>query len=167
METFNPKLVIQIAILVKDIDPVVKNWAEYLGQPVPEVVLNNPYEVTQATYKGQPCKARLKQAFFNFDNVQMEIVSPADDLPSYWRDSLAERGEGVHHISFHVEDGQGFREHMEGLNMPRLQGGEYHHGRYSYYDSYDKLKVVIEALSFDDGFPQYGILNPKREERQS
>lgn len=160
MENFNPKFVIQIAILVKDIDSVAKNWAAYLEQDVPEIVLNNPYEVTQATYRGEPCKARLKQAFFNFDNVQLEIVSPADDLPSYWSDSLKERGEGVHHISFHVTDCEGFQKRMESLDMPKLQGGEYHRGRYSYYDSYGKLKVVIEALSFDDGFPKYGILNP-------
>lgn len=160
MKEFSTRYMIQIAILVKDIETVTRNWAEILDQPVPEIVWNNPYEITQAVYKGQPCKARLKQAFFNFDNAQLEIISPADDLPSYWQECLETRGEGVHHISFQVLDRQAMRQRMEHLRAPSLQAGEFKRGRYDYFDTFDKLKVAIEGLNFDDGLPKYGILNP-------
>lgn len=145
----NPNFIIQIAILVKDIEKAAKNWADFLGVEVPDVHLNNPYEITKATYRNNPCPARLKQAMFNFENVQIELITPADDMPSFWRECLERDGEGVHHLAFSVRNSKNFDKPMEAQGMPLIQRGEYQNGRYSYYDTFDKLKVYLETLEFD------------------
>ncbi|WP_412989650.1 VOC family protein [Pediococcus siamensis] len=145
----NRNFIIQIGILVKNIEETAKNWAEFLAVPVPEVHLNNPYEVTQATYHGEPCPARINQVNFDFNNLQIELISPADDQASFWRECLERDGEGVHHLALAVRDSNGVAHQMADLNMPSVQKGEFQNGRYTYFDSFDKLKVYLEALELD------------------
>lgn len=145
----NPNFILQIGILVKDIEEAAKNWAEFLGVEVPNVRLNNPYEITQATFRGDPCPARLKQAIFEFDNIQIELITPADEKPSFWRECLERDGEGVHHLAFSGRDPKKLAELMGSKGMPMVQRGEYQNGRYTYYDTFDKLKVYLETLEFD------------------
>lgn len=145
----NRKFIIQIGLLVKDIDAVAKAWADYLGVPVPDVHLNNPYEITQATYNGQPCPARIKQAAFNFDNIELELISPVDNQPSYWYDRLQKDGEGVNHISFFIRDRDGVAHEMAHRNMPAIQTGKFKNGSYTFYDSFNQLKVYLEGLAID------------------
>lgn len=145
----NQNYVIQIGLLVKDIDKVAKAWADFLGIPVPEIRLNNPYSITKAVYKGNPCPARIKQTAFEFGNLEMELISPVDEQPSYWHDRLKEDGEGVNHISFLIRDRDGVAHEMAHRSMPRLQTGIFKNGTYSFYDSVDELKVYLEGLEIN------------------
>ena len=141
--------VVQIGILSHDVRTTAQKWADFLHVDVPEIEISDGYEKSRALYRGQPCHARLYQAFFHFDNIEVEVIQPADDAPSIWRECLDRDGEGLHHISFAVKNMAENLARCEAAGMPVLQKGEYPNGRYAYLDTLSNLKVILEFLEDD------------------
>ncbi len=143
------RVVTQIGILVKDIEKASQDYADFLGVDNPGYIITDTIEKTQAEYRGEPCNARAKLAFFNVgDNLVIELIEP-DMNPSTWREDLDKNGEGFHHIAFVVD---GMKEKvmlLERNGMPLVQKGEYTGGRYAYVDAREKLKLMIELLEND------------------
>lgn len=151
METILDKSkIIQIGFLTRDVEKTTKMWAEFLGQEVPPIHDLLPYEQTQAEYDGNPCYGRNRQSFFEFGNVQIEIIEPVTEFPSYWKECLDKNGEGLHHLAFGVKDMSGCIQMLEDNGTGTLrQCGEFPGGRYAYVDAMEKLKLIIEFLEFD------------------
>lgn len=141
--------VVQIGILAHDVKKAAEKWANYLGVDVPEVVVSDGFEKSGALYRGKPCDAKLYQAFFRFDNIEIEIIQPVDDTPSIWRECLDRDGEGLHHISFRVKNMADNIAECEKNGMSLLQKGEYPGGRYAYLDSMADMKIILEYLEND------------------
>lgn len=144
------KRVTQIGILVADIEAASAEWAQFTGQ-ASEIFLTEPYEVTGATYRGQPCYGRLKQAFFNLDNVQIELISPFGDEPSVWRDCLEKNGEGLHHLAFMTDQMDEDVHVLEKKGLRVMQSGHWPaepvDGTYVYLDGRNSLKTIVELLA--------------------
>jgi catechol 2,3-dioxygenase-like lactoylglutathione lyase family enzyme len=139
------KVVAQIGIIVKDIEKTSAAYAKFLGVEKPAWVITGPLEEAHTEYQGQPSKARAKLAFFELENIQLELIEP-DKEPSTWREFLDTHGEGVHHIAFIVK---GMPEKINLLaqnNFPLIQKGDYTGGCYSYIDTTGDLKVILELL---------------------
>ena len=116
---------------------------------MPNIQITGELNESKAEYKGKPCPARAKLAFFNVGgNLTLELIEP-DGNPSTWQEHLDEKGEGVHHIAFFIKDTEGKIKKMESLGMPLLQKGEYSGGRYAYFDAFDTLKLIVETLEND------------------
>lgn len=143
-------LLCQVGILVNDIEKTSKDWAAFLGVPLPEIQVTDVMEKAQTKYLGEPSEARSKLAFFHVGkNVDIELIEPDKNPASTWRHDLDANGEGFHHIAFVVK---GMKEKIEicgkqGFNL--LQTGEYTGGRYAYIDANEKLKLVLELLEND------------------
>jgi 4-hydroxyphenylpyruvate dioxygenase-like putative hemolysin len=139
----------QVCFLTHDVIKTSKEWAEFLGVEVPEIINTGDRSETQVKYLGEESDARIKMAFFNVgENVSIELIEP-DEKPSVWRDCLDKDGEGFHHIAFIVK---GMKEKIEicgkqGFKL--LQTGESPGGRYAYIDANDKLKCLLELLEND------------------
>lgn len=103
------------------------------------------YDEAHTEFHGQPSQARAKLAFFDMGSVQLELIEP-DENPSTWREFLDKYGEGVHHIAFVIKDMEGKVKKLERNGMHLLQRGDYKGGRYSYIDTLEQLKVLIELL---------------------
>ncbi|MCU6791794.1 VOC family protein [Paenibacillus sp. WQ 127069] len=143
----NP-VIAQIAILVNDIDKVSQAYANFFGVEKPPIKITDTADKTQVEYQGKSTQARIKMAFFQMSNLQLELIEP-DEHPSTWRDHLNKYGEGPHHIAFMVE---GMKEKIslfESNAFPLQQKGEYTGGRYAYFNTMNELKVVIELLEND------------------
>lgn len=147
---FGTTIVTQIGILVEDIEKTAQDYADFFGVPKPEIGITGVYDEALTEYKGEPTKARTKQAFFDIGpNIQIELLEP-DHEPSTWRHDLDTNGEGMHHIALNIE---GMQEKVEiGLDagFKLLQKGQWDTGRYAYLDAKDKLKLTLELLEFDD-----------------
>ncbi len=141
--------VMQFAILCRDIKKTTEAWAKFLGVPVPPIITTDGYDQTQAEYNGQPCHARIYQSFFNFENIQYELISPMDDTPSVWLEYLEKNGEGLHHIAFGCKDMKATTAKLAADGMPTVAKGEYKGGRYAYVDSVDQLTLMLELLEND------------------
>ncbi|WP_445744955.1 VOC family protein [Paenibacillus sp. FSL L8-0470] len=89
--------VTQIGILVNDIEKVSREYADFFGLAVPEIIITDTADIAQTRYNGGVTEARAKLA-----SLQLELIEP-DHQPSTWRDYLNEHGEGPHHIAFVIE----------------------------------------------------------------
>ena len=142
-------VVVQVGILVHDIEKTSRDYANILGVEKPNWILTGPLEETQAEFRGKPCEARAKLAFFRVGgNLSLELIEP-DHNPSTWREDLDKNGEGVHHLAFIVNGMKQVIERLEKNGIPLIQKGEYTGGRYAYMDSNEKFKTLIELLEND------------------
>lgn len=137
--------VAQIAIVVHDIEEACERWAQILGQPVPNVIITQPGNEVNMTYRGQPSNAQAKLAFFNLGQVQLELIEPVGE-PSTWKEALDKNGESVHHIAFWTEDMQASAEFLKQHGIPLVQRGDMGEGQYAYFDAQQQLGVQIELL---------------------
>jgi len=140
--------IVQIAIVVKDIEKSSKDYADFFGVEKPEWFVTEGYDKTEAEFMGEPTETRIKIANFNAGAISLELIEP-DNNPSTWKYFLDTQGEGIHHIAFIVKNMKKKIELMGNTNMPLLQKGEFEGGRYAYFDTFEKLKVIIEMLEVD------------------
>lgn len=111
----------------------------------PPVQMTGVYEDAHTTYLGQPTKARCKQAFFYYGDLEVELLEP-DHEPSVWRQALDENGEGLHHVAFRVQGMDEMIRRGESQGMKLLQRGRWATGHYAYLDATESLHVIIELL---------------------
>lgn len=148
MAALDPKKFSQVGFIVKDIEESKKHFAALFGCEVPPAnPCGSPAAETQ--YMGQPApKAQSKLAFFDLvPGVQLELIEPNEE-PSTWRQYLNEKGEGIHHIAFNVENTEEAVKACEALGMKVVQKGYYddRSGQYTYLDGGDIFKCVVELL---------------------
>ncbi|MCL1788231.1 MAG: VOC family protein, partial [Defluviitaleaceae bacterium] len=125
-------VVTQVGILVHDIEKSIKDFAAILGVEEPGWILTGPIEETEGEYRGKPCDARAKLAFFHVGgNLTLELIEP-DEKPSTWREDLDKNGEGVHHLAFNINGMKQTIARLEANGIPLIQKGEYPGGRYAY-----------------------------------
>lgn len=143
-------VVTQIGILVNDIDKAAQDYADFFGVPKPPISITGEYDDAKTNYRGNPTKARTKQAFFNIGpNIDIELLEP-DHEPSTWREDLDKNGEGVHHIAFNIEGMEDKIQICAKNGHPLVQRGQWATGQYAYMDANEKLKVLLELLEFHD-----------------
>jgi hypothetical protein len=141
-------LVVQVAVIVRDIEAKSKAWSEILGLPLPNIIVTDTWDKTQAQYLGAPTQARSKLAFFDMGQLKVELIEPLGG-PSTWQQHLDERGEGLHHIAFEIQGMNDKLAYLESRGIPPIQRGEYKGGRYAYVDGMEKLGTVLELLEND------------------
>jgi methylmalonyl-CoA/ethylmalonyl-CoA epimerase len=142
-------IVCQVGLIVRDIERSIETYSRVFGTPKPEIVVTDGPEIAHTRFKGQPTDARAKLAFFEMGQVSLELIEPVGG-PSTWQEFLDEKGEGVHHIAFIVEDTDEAVKFLEEEGVGVVQQGDYTGGRYTYLDSASALGVVLELLeNFD------------------
>ncbi len=135
----------QVAIVVKDIEKARKNWAMVLGMDLPEVSIAKSHPSRPTKYKGTPSSAEAKLAFFNLENIQIELIQPLGGN-STWQEFLDTKGEGIHHIAFMVKGIDGLERRFEVQGMPTDQNGGWDGGAYSYINAMQMLGCELELL---------------------
>jgi len=148
-QSLDTKVVTQIGIVVEDIEETSQAYAELFGIETPQVSETDGYSKTNAHYRGEPTKGRAKLAFIRLENITIEIIEPIGG-PSTWKEFLDKHGEGVHHIAFRVEDMDKTIAMLETKGGELVQRGDFTGGSYSYVESQDKLKTIIELLTSED-----------------
>ena len=138
----------QIAIAVEDLELVAENYWNILGIGPWAIFDWEAPLVYDRKYHGETVWAREKIALAQVGNVQLELVQPVDG-PSIYRDWIEERGEGLHHMNFLVDDVDEAEEIMAGEGFPSLQSGKFgpreQNGAYNYIDT-KPLRVIWEPV---------------------
>lgn len=138
----------QVAVICSDLEKTKKQYAAFLGMPVPENSDGGPYEITGCKYMGEPAlTSSCRMAFFELGNIQLELIEPYGGA-SEWQHFLDETGGGIHHIAFQVEDIQESIKKCEEFGMKLTQYGKYNDasGAYAYLDAKDTLGCCVELL---------------------
>ena len=135
----------QVGIIVKDIEQSAALYAELFGVDVPSISITEEPADKPTMYNGKHSGAKAKLAFFDLENIQVELIQPVGK-PSTWNDYLEKHGEGLHHIAFWVDGMQKHVQLFREKEMPEVQSGGWGTGEYSYIDADEKLGLVIELL---------------------
>ncbi len=140
----------QVGFVVHDIEATKQVYAALFGVEAPPTSDGGEYEITRCSVRGEPApEAKCKLAFFDLrPGVQLELIQP-NEAPSVWRDILNEKGEGIHHIAFNVDDTDAVvRVLTEEYGAEVEQHGIYGDGsgQYTYLDAQKTLKCRIELL---------------------
>ena len=138
----------QVAIVVWDLEQVVRNYWNILGIG-PWAIYNwEAPLVYDRKYHGQTVWAREKIALAQVGDVQLELVQPVEG-PSIYRDWLEEVGEGLHHMNFLVDDVDAAVEMLTTDGFPSIQSGRFEprdqEGAYNYIDI-KPLKTIWEPV---------------------
>lgn len=137
----------QLGIVVRDIEHAIHYYCTLFDMPRPPIIETRGYADSKTTFRGKPSEATAKLAFFDFGQVQIELIQP-DEKPSVWREFLTRCGNGAHHIAFQLKDTQKAVEYLARHNIQVIQQGLYADGSgmYTYMDSERKLGCMIELL---------------------
>jgi len=143
MDKMETSIIWQLAIIVKDIEKTVENYAKIFGINVPQIFDSALEENSFMGYNGNEIKPHYKMAFIKMGLLQLELIEPSEE-PSSWRDFLNSHGDGIHHVAFNVNDVDSCINLFGSQGMPLLQEGIFDGGSYHYIDAQEKLGLVVE-----------------------
>jgi methylmalonyl-CoA/ethylmalonyl-CoA epimerase len=138
----DPAKLCQIAVVVNSIDETVKFYQESFGMGPFEIrVVDFP----NATYHGKKAGYRGKRAFAKLGPVTLELIELIEGKTVH-EDFLREKGEGLHHIGFEVQDLKKAVGIAEKQGMEVLQGTTREDGSGFAYLNSDKVGGMMVEL---------------------
>lgn len=140
--------IIQTAFVVQDLDAAMEHFSARLGVG-PWTTVRDAGPEGQ-TYRGQPAQTTTHVGFGFSGHMQYELIQPADDLPSVYRDVIEDRGYGFHHFGYATpkfeeavaamrDDGYEIAAAVEGSGL-----------RIAYFDTRDILPGMTELIEATD-----------------
>ncbi len=139
----------QIALVVRDLDAVVRAYWEQFGIGPWRVYTFGPPMLKEMTYRGRSQAYRMRLALAMCDNVQLEVIQSLDG-PNIYEEFLAEHGEGVHHLGIFVPDLSAAAAEMEALGHPMIQSGrgygKHGDGAFAYFETAGPFGTTLELI---------------------
>lgn len=138
--------VVQVGIVVRDAQATVNAWVERFALEPVQVVDWPPSGSNlgaQSTYRGRPGNFRMRLAFIETGPVQIEIIEPLEG-DNIYSEFLEEKGEGLHHILFLVDDPAEVAEKLA-VDITQSGGSMLNPGAmWAYLDTEKFLGTIIE-----------------------
>lgn len=152
-EKLSSNTIAKIGLVVHNIEDVVERYAKLINIPTPEIHYPDPNKpVAPGAYKrlrGKEYKILLKWAHIDLNPLYLEVLEPYDDTPSPWKEHLDKFGNSVCFFSFYIN---GFRQEidlMEKKGYPLFFEEEKGPERYAYFETLEKLGIMIELKERD------------------
>ena len=94
---------IQMAWVVPDLDRAIENWVTKAG--VGPFFVFDPVEFGDPVYRGTPSTTPQSEAAMAYaGDIQIELISPLEDVPSYWTDRTPYGRTAFHHVAVNSAD---------------------------------------------------------------
>jgi hypothetical protein len=152
--------------VVKDLKTVMENYWNILGIGPWDVIHWEAPLVYDRKYHGEPAWAREIIALTQVGGVQLELCQPVEGN-SVYLDSLAEHGEGLHHLNFLVDDVDETASILAEQGFPSIQSGRFglpkSKAAYNYIDTKPRLPKSKAAYNYIDTKPLRTIWEPVHE----
>ena len=116
------KQLVQIGIVVSDREQTTKALTSLFGIGPFRLVDWPDRPEAKYQYRGVEEKIRLKQAFVQLGNVEVELIQPLEGNNAY-QDFLDETGGGIHHVLFEVRDIEPVLQELAKSGVEVLQSG--------------------------------------------
>jgi len=123
----------QIGIIVKDVKATMKFYERMFGiESLPTVDFEMDF-------------AKLRVGILRLGELQIELIQVLEG-ESIHSKFLEERGEGLHHLGFFVEDIEKELARLEEHGIKELERGEAFGVKFAYLDTEKTLGVILELL---------------------
>jgi len=132
--------IFQVGAVVSDAEKTAQEFTSLgLGpfKPLPD-------NITWTKYRGRTVEAGSIRLATNASGVEFELIQPLEG-PSVWQDFLEKKGEGLHHLSFLVDDLDKEEENLVSQGIDIIQHGRTDNGGYCYLKT-DKIGGVVFEL---------------------
>ena len=137
--------VAQIGFVVKDLDRTLET---HRAMGPWRIYTHDAARVPGMHIGGIPASFKFRLAI-NSAVPQIEFIEPVEG-PNPYQEWLDEKGEGIHHLGFHIPDAAATTSVMETLGVRVIMGGTGYgrdgSGAYCYYDTVDLLGYISEAI---------------------
>lgn len=141
----------QIGVVVRDLDKAVKAFMDLMSVKNPPLFnkVGRLFfsENSETIYrKDIESRASCITCCFQFENIELEFIQPFGDAPSEWKKFLDERGEGLHHLGFRVENIENIKRHFQLKGYEEIQSGSWGGGEYHYFDTSKEIGFAVELM---------------------
>jgi len=98
------KRAVQIGIVVKDLERTTQLLSSVFGiGPFQFIEWPNRSD-SSFRYRGQPEHIKIRQAFTQVGPLELEFIQPLEGERNAYREFLNQKGGGIHHLLFEVDD---------------------------------------------------------------
>lgn len=144
------------AVVVRDLDAAMERYTDGLGIGPWAVYTLGPDAMREMTFRGEEEGFAFTFALCEVSPITHELIQPISG-PNSYEEFLAERGEGLHHLSYLVGDIDDEISRMEARGFAVLQSGrgfgEGGDGAFAYFDTERALGFILEALRLPSKLP--------------
>ncbi|MFD6274445.1 VOC family protein [Streptomyces sp. NPDC060209] len=137
-----------MGILVDDLTAGVEGWRAATGLDDWYVVTYDAEEIDGLSYHGSPGSFAMRLALAG-QAPQIEFIEPLRG-PSIYGDWIAERGYGMHHLGFHVDDIMAAVAAMAADGFEPIQSGFGYgadgDGGFAYYEVPSLSPLIVEII---------------------
>jgi catechol 2,3-dioxygenase-like lactoylglutathione lyase family enzyme len=114
---------VQVGIVVRDLERTTQLLTDLFGiGPFRFIEWPNRPD-SKYWYKGEEQAIRIRQAFVQVGNLELEFIQPLEGELNAYRKFLDEQGGGLHHVLFEVEDMEAAVAKLAGAGVKPLQAG--------------------------------------------
>lgn len=133
----------QVGIVTKDLDKTIKEFEDLYGLK-PFIVAEPEYVNTYV--KEKPVEFRIRVALYRVsEQVDIELIEAKKGKEVY-EEWLREKGEGLHHLAFEIEDTEAWVEYFKSKGIQILQRGERPGVKFTYLDTTAYSGVITELI---------------------
>ena len=131
----HPEKMDHVGIVVKDIDKAMETWSSIFDTSPWDI-----HDMNSTDEDGKPFKVRFANTYIG--GIRFELMQTLEGKSTY--SSFSDKfGEGLHHISFYVDDIEAEVSNLEAQGAKVLEKGT---GRYAYLDK-SGLGIIFELLT--------------------
>ncbi len=131
-----------IGVVTKNLDKTMRELEDLYGLK-PFLVMEPGYVNTYI--RGKSADFKLKSAFYQSGQVIFEVISVLEGDTIYG-DWLREKGEGLHHLGYDIEDMEKWIDYYKERGIGVLQSGERPGVKWAYLDTLTYTGVIVELI---------------------
>ena len=132
----------QIGLVVKNVKKTVAFYSEVWNVD-PFKIIEPDY--TDRTYRGMPGNFKMRIALAPFGPVQLELIEPLAG-ESIYNEFLEQKGEGLHHLGFDVDNMEDRISASEKIGIQVLQSGRRIGAAFAYMDTEALSGFIMEFI---------------------
>jgi methylmalonyl-CoA/ethylmalonyl-CoA epimerase len=146
--------IIQVGVVVKDLDKTMEYLTTLGFGPFAVRTVNHP----SATVHGKKVSYEVKIAMAQQGPVQLELIEYKKGTTIH-KEFFDEKGEGIHHILFKVQDIDATQEKFARLGIKPLQYDRFiTGGGMAYLDTANPGGIIVELVQHPPGYdPKVGV----------
>jgi len=157
----------QVAVVVKDLRKAMENYWKTLGIGPWSVYTFAPPALREPSIRGKPVPYSMRLALTKAGSVELELIEPLEG-PSIYKEFLAKRGEGLHHLGFLVDDLDNALAAFKKMGIDVLMSGRWGDvSEYYYMDTEAVLGIIYEIIKRKRTRPPPEAVYPPKSESDS
>jgi methylmalonyl-CoA/ethylmalonyl-CoA epimerase len=114
---------VQVGIVVRDLERTTELVSQLFGiGPFRFIEWPNRPD-SKYWYKGEEQSIKLRQAFVQVGNLELEFIQPVEGDRNAYKEFLEQKGGGLHHVLFEIDDMDSAVKALAALGVESLQAG--------------------------------------------